>query len=337
MYTGTISPGQVEDLVALGVDRHELEVAGVPGARTKAQVRVETILSGTQADRLRSQGVDLQLKTIDGQTAAERATAEAADGFEVFRKYSGPGGLKAEYEQAARDNPRIAKLVNFGKTVNGQDMVALKVSQNARSLKDGAKPAVLYLSAQHAREWITPEMNRRLMHYVLDNYGSDPRITSVLNENELWFVPVANPDGYDFTFTEGNRLWRKNLRDNNGDGKSPQGRRRPEPQLRDQVGLRQRGLVAHPSETYRGTAPNSEPESQALEAFMGRVGFEFFVNYHSAAELCCTAPAGRSRRRHPTTSSTRRWPVTMRTRQFQAMTPTSPPSCTRPTATPTRT
>ena len=134
------------------------------------------------------------------------------------RKYSGPGGLKAEYEQAARDNPRIAKLVNFGKTVNGQDMVALKVSQNARSLKDGAKPAVLYLSAQHAREWITPEMNRRLMHYVLDNYGSDPRITSVLNENELWFVPVANPDGYDFTFTEGNRLWRKNLRDNNGDG-----------------------------------------------------------------------------------------------------------------------
>ena len=92
------------------------------------------------------------------------------------------------------------------------------MSQNARSLKDGAKPAVLYLSAQHAREWITPEMNGRLMHYVLDNYGSDPRITSVLNENELWFVPVANPDGYDFTFTEGNRLWRKNLRDNNGDG-----------------------------------------------------------------------------------------------------------------------
>ena len=29
---------------------------------------------------------------------------------------------------------------------------------------------------------------------------------------------MANPDGYDFTFTEGNRLWRKNLRDNNGDG-----------------------------------------------------------------------------------------------------------------------
>ena len=288
VYTGAISPGQIADIVALGVDRHELEIASVPGERgQKAQVRVETILSGTQADRLRSQGVDLQLKTIDGQTAAERATAEAADGFEVFRKYSGPGGLKAEYEQAARDNPRIAKLVNFGKTVNGQDIVALKVSQNARSLKDGAKPAVLYLSAQHAREWITPEMNRRLMHYVLDNYGSDPRITSVLNENELWFVPVANPDGYDFTFTEGNRLWRKNLRDNNGDGEiTPGDGVDLNRNFATKWGYDNEGSSDNPaSETYRGTGPNSEPETQALQALSNRVGFEFLVNYHSAAEL----------------------------------------------------
>ena len=61
-------------------------------------------------------------------------------------------------------------------------------------------------------------MNRRLMHYVLDNYDSDREIKRLVDENELWFVPVANPDGYDFTFKPGNRLWRKNLRDNNGDG-----------------------------------------------------------------------------------------------------------------------
>jgi len=288
VYTGTIAPGQLADIVALGVDRHELEVAMVPGERgQKAQVRVETILSGTQADRLRSQGVDLQLKTIDGQTASERATAEAADGFEVFRQYSGPGGLKAEYEQAARDNPQIAKLVKFGKTVNGQDLVALKVSQDARRLKDGAKPAVLYLSAQHAREWITPEMNRRLMHYMLDNYGSDPRITSILNENELWFVPVANPDGYDFSFTEGNRLWRKNLRDNNGDGQiTPGDGVDLNRNFATKWGYDNEGSSDNPaSETYRGTGPNSEPETQALEALSARVGFEFLVNYHSAAEL----------------------------------------------------
>ena len=74
------------------------------------------------------------------------------------------------------------------------------------------------MSAQHAREWITPEMNRRLMHYYVDGYLRNRQVTNLINTTELWFVPVSNPDGYDFTFEPGQRLWRKNLRDNNGDG-----------------------------------------------------------------------------------------------------------------------
>ena len=288
VYTGTISVAQVEDLVALGIDRHELEVFRVAGEQgAKSEVRVEAILSGAQAQELASKGVQMRPKRIDGQTAAERATAQAAAGYEVFRTYSEDGGIQDEYEQAAADNPSIAKAVSIGQTVNGQDIVALRVTRNARQVPDGERPAVLYLGAQHAREWITPEMNRRLMHYLLDNYGSDAQITKLVDENELWFVPVANPDGYDFTFTEGNRLWRKNLRDNNGDGTiTPGDGVDLNRNFATKWGYDNEGSSPNPaSETYRGTAPNSEPESQALEAFMGRVGFEFFVNYHSAAEL----------------------------------------------------
>ena len=288
VYTGTISVAQVEDLVALGIDRHELEVSRVAGEQgAKSEVRVEAILSGAQAKELASKGVQMRPKEIDGQTAAERATAQAAVGYEVFRTYSEDGGIQDEYEQAAADNPSLAKAVSIGQTVNGQDIVALRVTRNAHQVPDGERPAVLYLGAQHAREWITPEMNRRLMHYFLDNYGSDPQITKLVDENELWFVPVANPDGYDFTFTEGNRLWRKNLRDNNGDGTiTPGDGVDPNRNFATKWGYDNEGSSPNPaSETYRGTAPNSEPESQALEAFMGRVGFEFFVNYHSAAEL----------------------------------------------------
>ena len=288
VYTGTISVAQVEDLVALGIDRHELEVSRVAGEQgAKSEVRVEAILSGAQAKELAAKGVQMRPKKIDGQTAAERATAQAAAGYEVFRTYSEDGGIQDEYEQAAADNPRIAKAVSIGQTVNGQDIVALRVTRNAHQVPDGERPAVLYLGAQHAREWITPEMNRRLMHYFLDNYGSDPQITKLVDENELWFVPVANPDGYDFTFTPGNRLWRKNLRDNNGDEQiTPGDGVDPNRNYATKWGYDNEGSSPNPaSETYRGTAPNSEPESQALEAFMGRVGFEFFVNYHSAAEL----------------------------------------------------
>ncbi|HSV39649.1 MAG TPA: M14 family zinc carboxypeptidase, partial [Nocardioidaceae bacterium] len=219
VYVGEIAVGQLQQLLALGVDREALRVSAVRGARgAKATVRVEAILSKAQVSRLGAQGVDLKAKMIDGQTVTARATAQAAEGYTVFKKYAGPGGLREEFAKVAKNHPHITKLVNIGASVNGEQIVALKVTKGANRSIDGAKPAVLYLGAQHAREWITPEMIRRLMHRVVDGYRTKPSLHRLLNRNELWFVPVANPDGYDFTFGEGQRLWRKNLRDNNKDG-----------------------------------------------------------------------------------------------------------------------
>ena len=122
---------------------------------------------------------------------------------------------------------------------------------------------MLYSSAQHAREWITPEMNRRLLRYYLEQLrAATPTIRRIVDRTELWFVPVANPDGYDYTFTEGNRLWRKNLRDNDGDGViTGARRRRPQPQLPVPLGLRQRGLLARPR-AARPTAGRRRPRSR---------------------------------------------------------------------------
>ncbi len=273
----------------LGVDRHELEVSRVgDGAEDgKAVVEVQAILSKTQVRRLRDRGIEMEPKVIDGQTVTQRATAAAAEGYEVFRTYSGEGGLKEEYVRVAGRNPKITKLVNVGQTANGEDIIALKVTKNARQMRDGKRPSVLYLSAQHAREWITPEMNRRLMNYVVDGYSTDSSIRRLLDKTELWFIPVANPDGYDFTFQPGQRLWRKNLRDNNGDGQITPGdgvdlnRNFPTKWGYDNEG----SSPSTGSETYRGPGPGSEPETMALDRLARRVGFEFLVNYHSAAEL----------------------------------------------------
>jgi Zinc carboxypeptidase len=261
VYTGTLPADDVDEIVDLGVDRHELELRPVRAGKA-GQVRVETILSGAQVDSLRRDGVDLRLKRFGGRSAAQRSTLQAADGHEVFRRYSGAGGLKEEFEEAADDNRRITKLVTIGKTVQGKNIIALKVSEDADRRRDGRKPAVLYLGAQHAREWITPEMIRRLMHHYLDGYERGNRqIRRLVEHRELWFVPVANPDGYDYTFGSepGQRLWRKNLRDNNGDGQIAAG---------DGVDLNRNyaykwgydneGSSPNPaSETYRGPEPNS--------------------------------------------------------------------------------
>ena len=170
--------------------------------------------------------------------------------------------------------------------MNGQDIVGVKVTLNANGVPDGQRPTTVYVGAQHAREWITPEMNRPLLDFILDSYGVDPQITQLVQQTEMWFIPVANPDGYDFTFEEGQRLWRKNLRDNDGDGMIAPGdgvdlnRNYP-----TRWGYDNEGSSPNPaSETYRGPEPASEPETQALDALFARITPQF-LNYHSAAEL----------------------------------------------------
>ncbi|MDQ0403144.1 M14 family zinc carboxypeptidase [Streptomyces sp. NPDC000349] len=280
VFRADVTQEQVPLLLAAGQDGHEL-TERVPDRGTAT---VEVYLTDQQADKLEKQGVDLTEHSLSGR--AEKRVEDAADG--VFRPYSGSGGLREEILRTARQNPRLTKVVSIGRTVNGQDILALKLTRNAKESKDGSKPSVLYMSNQHAREWITPEMTRRLMHHYLDKYDEDRRVRKLVDSTELWFLLSANPDGYDHTFENtDNRLWRKNLRDNNGDGALGAG---------DGVDLNRNfaykwgyddeGSSPNPtSQTYRGAGPNSEPETKALDRFQKRIGFTYGINYHSAAEL----------------------------------------------------
>ncbi|MET9855236.1 M14 family zinc carboxypeptidase, partial [Streptomyces sp. NPDC006450] len=280
VYDADITKEQVPLVLAAGQDAHELSER----APETGTAKVELFLTGGQARELAAQGITLAERKVGAKAAAR--TLAAGDG--VFRPYSGKGGLQEEILRTAGENPGLTKVVSIGKTVQGKDILALKVTKNAKKSRDGAKPSTLFMSNQHAREWITPEMTRRLMHHTLDNYGKDPRITKLVDSTELWFLLSANPDGYDYTFApDGQRLWRKNLRDNNADGKITAG---------DGVDLNRNFAYKwgydnegsspnESSETYRGAKASSEPETVALDTFQKRIGFDYAINYHSAAEL----------------------------------------------------
>ncbi len=276
VYTGVVDSAALSQINGFGVDRHELEVAPVEGA--EGQFSVEVILSDGQAAELAASGAEL--------TAKEAASRIAIQQEGVFRRYSGEGGIQEELIAQAAAYPAIAELHNIGQTTNGQDITAVRVTRNPGSTRLGRRPTTVYVAAQHAREWITPEMVRRLLDYYLTGYGSDPTITSIIDNNELWFIPVANPDGYDYSH-DAERLWRKNLRDNNGDGQITAGdgvdlnRNFPTRWGYDNEG----SSPNFGSETYRGPGPMSEPEDQALNALFAQITPEFFINYHSAAEL----------------------------------------------------
>jgi len=172
--------------------------------------------------------------------------------------------------------------MSIGKTLEGRDIIAFKISDNPEIDED--EPEVFFNAAIHAREVITPLVIIDMISYLLENYGTDSLVTHLVNERELWFVPVVNPDGYQYNVDTQwpGGMWRKNRRDNldgtwgvdlnrnfgyqwgyDDEGSSPDGN----------------------TETYRGTGPFSEPATQVIRDFC--IGREFVItmNYHSCSNL----------------------------------------------------
>ena len=282
-------------LARAGFDMSEASVTGKKG-------KFFIVATPSQASQLRKEGA-----TVTAPFGAARSfeqpppppLAQPTHGYNVFRPWSlTPApcpdtcatplvNLKTQYHRLAQDNPDVVKEEVIGHSILGQPIMAYKVTRNARSERDGSRPATLYNSTQHAREWIATEVERRLFTYFLDHKG-DADISTLLRDRELWFVPVVNPDGYDYTFVDkGTRLWRKNLRDVNGggfsqdiDGVDPN-RNWPTNWNYDLEGASDNSST----ETYHGSGPASEPEVQAMRGLERRIRFKFSIDYHSFAKL----------------------------------------------------
>jgi Zinc carboxypeptidase len=282
---------------------------------------IEIVGTRGQIGKLRRAGVRAKL-LVDrrGRRASRVAAAQAADGWQVWRPYartdvpvSGAAGnptanIKTQLENLARRYSHIAELQTIGHSVRGLPIYAMKVTKNARRIRDGKRPAVLYSSVQHAREWLAGETGRRTLRLFLDNYGrrgtaigtddqpvegvSAREITRLVQTRELWFILIANPDGYDHTFTPANRLWRKNLQDNNDDGQITAidgvdlNRNFPTKWNYDDEGSN----TERSSETFRGTAPASEPETRAFLSLTRRVDFAYNKNDHTHGRLLLWPP-----------------------------------------------
>jgi hypothetical protein len=288
MYTVQLDASEVSTLVEQGFDiAAQRDIDG-------PLVEVDVVLTRLEKKKLQSAGYKVRLwRNADGLTATQLAVKQAEGGYTVWRSWDEEGGIEDEIHQIADNHPDIVKLVDLGDTYQGRDILALKVTKDANSTADGSRPGVLYSSAQHAREWISVEVNRRILHYFVGNYGDKPSVTKLVNNRELWFILVANPDGYQYTF-DVDRLWRKNLRDNdnddlitNADGVDPN-RNFAEHWRYDEEG----SSSDFTSETYRGPSAASEPETQAMQGLLQSSGqnpygkrFAFQVNYHSFGNL----------------------------------------------------
>ncbi|MHC4942797.1 MAG: M14 family zinc carboxypeptidase [Planctomycetota bacterium] len=160
----------------------------------------------------------------------------------------------------------ISPKQSIGQTIEGRDIWAVKVSDNPTLDED--EPEVLFESLIHCRE---PQGMMTLIYYMirmLEDYGVDEELTYLVDNREIWFVPVLNPDGYLYneqTYPGGGGMWRKNRR-NNGGGTYGVDLNRNWAYM---WGYDNIGSSPYPGdETYRGTGPFSEPETQAISDFL---------------------------------------------------------------------
>ena len=190
------------------------------------------------------------------------------------------------------------KLEVLGHTGQGREIIAVKLTQGAQEQPDGRRPAVARGSTQHAREWISTEVNRRLMNHYIDRWRANDREVRKLRRrpssgSSSWPTPTATSTPY---VRPRAKHVRKNLRDNNGDGQTQVGDGvDPNRNFPNHWGYsdEEGSSSIQSSDTHRGPAPMSEPETQAMVGLLDRIGFAFQVNYHSTASGCSTPRAGR--------------------------------------------
>ncbi|WP_337873114.1 M14 family zinc carboxypeptidase [Ignavibacterium sp.] len=177
----------------------------------------------------------------------------------------------------------ITQKFSIGTTIEGRPIYAVKVSDNPNINEN--EPQVQFNSLIHAREPQAVMTIMYYLYYLLENYGTDPEVTYLVNNREIYFIPCINPDGYEYnrsTNPNGGGMWRKNRRVNSDGSRGVDLNRN----FAFMWGINNSGSSGTPSsETYRGTAPFSEPETQAIRDFTNGKNFKTTLNYHTYSNL----------------------------------------------------
>ncbi|MBK9016890.1 MAG: immune inhibitor A [Saprospiraceae bacterium] len=190
-------------------------------------------------------------------------------------------------DQMAQMYPNLVKarqpITTAYTTHEGRPVYWLKISDNPNV--DEAEPELLYDGVHHAREPNSMSQLLFYMWYLLENYDNDLEVKYLVDNTEMYFVPCLNPDGYIYNETtnpDGGGMWRKNRKDN-GDGTFGVDLNR---NYGYQWGFDNAGSSPSTnSQTYRGTAPFSEPETQMIRDFCLAHNFEIALNYHTFGNL----------------------------------------------------
>jgi len=272
----------IETIGSLGIPLDH--ITGKPG------VFIDLTVTQDETIELLSKGFALDI-LIDNLTSHYRSRNQPATDRD-FPLGSMQGNytwdeLNTRFDELQNAYPNIiSQRCNIGESIEERDIWAFKVSDNPNIDED--EPEVLYTALTHARE---PLGMMNLFYFVqrlAESYQTDPELTYLINNREMWFIPVVNPDGYiynEYIEPDGGGMHRKNRLDTGcGDGTN-----RGVDLNRNYGygwGSDNTGSSPNPcSTTYRGESPFSEPETQAVALFIIEREFKNALHYHTYSNI----------------------------------------------------
>ena len=226
--------------------------------------------------RIEAAGIAYEVETQNFYPYNQRGVSIQTGVNGDFHSYSELEQDLLAFEEA---HPLLARVSVIGQSLEGRNIYAIKISDNASAEED--EPDVLFIGCHHAREWISVEVPFFLAEYLVEHYDSDPEIRSLVDQSQIWIIPLLNPDGLEYSI-HFYRYWRKNRRDN-GDGSFGVD---PNRNYDYMWGLDDEGSSPEPSSAvYRGQAPFSEPETQAIRDFFPGKKIQALMSYHNYSQI----------------------------------------------------
>jgi len=242
------------------------------------------LIEATPAERIAIGKLGLSIAEPTSAEAVTLAFPPADSNYHDFAE------MVAELQQAASDHPAIFSLFSIGTSHQGRTIWAGKISDNVGTDED--EPEVLLTHHQHAREHLTVEMALYTLKMLTDEY--DPlqplrQVTQLVNSREIWMVFDMNPDGGEYDISTGSYLsWRKNRQPNVGSSYIGTDLNR---NWDYRWGCCGGSSGTTSSETYRGSAAFSAPETAVVRNFVnsrivgGEQQITVAIDFHTYSEL----------------------------------------------------
>ena len=236
-----------------------LDLAGV----NLKQKQVDLVVNNTELATLKSMGFSV----VKVNSEFTKATPDT--------RYQTPVKIESALKQYAAKYSNLAQVTSIGKSLEGRDIWAIKLTKDV-SVKNPAKPHILFNSMHHAREVMTAEVGLDIVDQLLTQYGKDPKITHWMDSFEIYVIPMFNVDGNNMVWTH-DSMWRKNARGGYGvdinrnypyawnscDGSSS----------------------SEGAQDFHGASAASEPETVVMMNYVKTVRPVFEISYHSYSEI----------------------------------------------------